>query len=198
MDIAVELTRIVIVDTSPKQIIFLREADGERSFPIQIGISEALAIDRRWKGVDLPRPMTHDLLANVIADLGGRIERIVIHDLRDATFMAKLVISRDGEIIEVDARPSDAIALGAAYGTPIFVASHVFDEVTDENAALASQLSSLETRRDQLLEMIGAIRQQLAAGAPDVEQNQLGNLRARLSEMQAELEAIEEILRQVP
>lgn len=129
MDVRMNLARIVIHDTSDQQIIFLREHDGEREFPIVIGDSEAAAIDRRLKGFKRARPMTHDLLANVIERLGAELEKIVIHDLQNHTFYAKLLLRANGEIIEVDSRPSDAIALGVASETPIFVNESVLREV---------------------------------------------------------------------
>jgi len=129
MDIRMSLARIVIQDTSDQQIIFLRECDGDREFPIVIGDPEASAIDRRLKGYKRARPMTHDLMADVIGQLGGELERIVINDLKDHTFYAKLVLRANGEIVEVDSRPSDAIALGVASETPIFVSDHVLQEV---------------------------------------------------------------------
>jgi len=131
MEIEAELSRIIINETSEQQIIVLKERKGERSFPIVIGIVEIFAIDRRLKGIAPPRPMTHDLLGSVIENLGARIERIVINDLRNHTFYAKLVLSLNGRIIEVDSRPSDAIALGVATKTPIFVAEHVFEKTAE-------------------------------------------------------------------
>ncbi len=73
MEVRMDLARIVINDTSDQQIIILRERDGERQFPIVIGLTEAIAIDRRVKGIVTPRPLTHDLLANVISDLNGNV-----------------------------------------------------------------------------------------------------------------------------
>jgi bifunctional DNase/RNase len=128
MDIEMELSRIIINETSDQQIIVLKERNGERSFPIVIGIVEVFAIDRRLKGIKPPRPMTHDLLSGVIDSLGATIEKIVINDLRDHTFYAKIYLSMDGRTVEIDSRPSDAIALGAASNTPIFVAEHVLEE----------------------------------------------------------------------
>jgi hypothetical protein len=125
-----DLARTIIVETSDSQVIILKERDGERHLPILIGIHEALAIDRRLKGMRTPRPMTHDLLANVVESLSGELEKIVISDLRDHTFYATLIIRRDGELIEVDSRPSDAIALGVAAGTPIYVESQVLEEAS--------------------------------------------------------------------
>lgn len=132
MDVRMSLARIVIQDTSDQQIIFLREVDGTREFPIVIGDAEALAIDRRLKGYKKARPMTHDLLAEVISRLGAELEKIVINDLKNHTFFAKLVLRASGEIVEIDSRPSDAIALGVASDTPVYVSEHVLREVCRE------------------------------------------------------------------
>lgn len=129
MEVRMDLSRIVIQDTSDQQIIFLRERGGAREFPIVIGDSEACAIDRRLKGYKRARPMTHDLMSDIIEALHGELEKIVINDLKNHTFYAKLVIRSGGEIVEVDSRPSDAIALGVASETPIFVNEHVLREV---------------------------------------------------------------------
>ncbi len=130
MDVEVELSRILINETSDQQIIVLKERHGERSFPIVIGIVEIFAIDRRLKGIKPPRPMTHDLLDSIIKRVGAHIEKIVIDDLRNHTFYAKIHINIDGHTVEVDSRPSDAIALGVASNTPIYVADHVFDKTS--------------------------------------------------------------------
>lgn len=130
MLVRMDLARTIIVETSDSQVIILKERDGDRYLPILIGINEALAIDRRLKGLRTPRPMTHDLLANVVESLGGELEKIIVSDLRDHTFYATLIIRRNGELIEVDSRPSDAVALGVASGTPIYVESHVLEEAS--------------------------------------------------------------------
>ena len=96
-----------------------------------IGSSEAFAINRRLSGHPAPRPLTHDLLADVIERLGGSVDRIEITNLQDHTFFASVHIRRDGETITVDSRPSDAIALGVATMVPIYVAERVLDEVGD-------------------------------------------------------------------
>jgi len=129
MEVRMDLARIVIQDTSDQQIIFLRERDGTREFPIVIGHAEANAIYRRLKGEKKPRPLTHDLLADVIERMHGDLEKIVISDLKNHTFYAKLVLRAHGELIEIDSRPSDAIALGAASDTPIFVEDKVLQEI---------------------------------------------------------------------
>jgi len=128
METEAELSRIIINEMSDQQVIILKERHGHRSFPIVIGIVEIFAIDRRLKGIQPPRPMTHDLLASIIENLGAKIKKIVINDLRNHTFYAKIHLSLNGRIIEIDSRPSDAIALGAASSAPIYVAEHVFEQ----------------------------------------------------------------------
>ena len=132
MEVRVDLARILIQDTTDQQIIVLKEREGGREFPIVIGDSEAFAIDRRIKGYKKARPMTHDLLADVVERLGAELEKIVINDLKSHTFFAKLVLRAGGGIVEVDSRPSDAIALVAGTETPIFVEDHVLREICHE------------------------------------------------------------------
>ena len=131
MLVKMNLARIVIVDSEDEKMsmIVLREQEGERAFPILIGIHEAYAIDRRMKGIAVQRPLTHDLIERLIDRLDCRIEQVVINELRDSTFFAKLVLRRDGELIEVDSRPSDALAVGAGTAIPIFVDESVLKEV---------------------------------------------------------------------
>ncbi len=120
--IRMELSRIVISETSDEQVIVLKESEGDRAFPIMIDLFVAVAIDRKVKGAKTLRPLTHDLLENVIRALDGKLEKVVIHDLRKGTFFARLHITReDGRTAEVDSRPSDAIALATQAGAPIFV-----------------------------------------------------------------------------
>ena len=131
--VRMELSRIIISELQDQQIIVLHEVDGGRQFPIVIGSPEALAIDRRLKGVTPARPMTHDLLANIVEAMGGTVDRIEIHNLENHTFFARVVIKRMGggpeQWIAVDSRPSDAIAVGVATNVPIYVAEHVLEEV---------------------------------------------------------------------
>lgn len=129
MAVQMELVRIIISESKDEQVIYLREVDGERMFPIMIGPYEAGSIDRRVKGISTQRPLTHDLLASAIDLLGGEIQDIYISELREHTYFAKLRIKHDGEIVEVDARPSDAIAVAVTVDVPIFVSEDVLDEV---------------------------------------------------------------------
>ncbi len=124
-----ELTRIIINETSDSHIIFLKEVDGDRMFPIVIGFFEASSIERRVKNVTTQRPLTHDLLANTIDLLGGDLQDIYINELREHTYFAKLRIRSGGELIEVDSRPSDAIALAVTVDVPIYVADDIIDDV---------------------------------------------------------------------
>lgn len=138
MLVRMNLARIVIVDSHDEKasLIVLQEVDGERRFPILIGLNEAYAIDRRTHGRPVPRPMTHDLIARIIDDLNGKIDQIVINDLRDQTFFAKLVIRTNGKVIEIDSRPSDALAIAAGTDTPVYVDERVLDELQKSTGEL--------------------------------------------------------------
>jgi hypothetical protein len=125
-----ELARILIRETNDTHVVELREVNGERIFPIVIGLHEAAAIERRLMGQAPPRPQTHELLAQVIAALGAEVDRIVVNDLKNGTFYARLILRQGDRTIEIDSRPSDAIALGAATDVPIYVEDHVLEEVT--------------------------------------------------------------------
>lgn len=130
MSVQMELFRIIISEMNDQQIIMLKEVDGERSFPMVIGTDVAYAIDRRLKGRVSPRPLTHDLLASIIEQLGGEVERIEINDLQNGTYYSRIHVRQNGQVLKVDSRPSDAIALGAATTVPIFVAEHVLAEAS--------------------------------------------------------------------
>jgi len=127
-----ELKRIIISEVHDQQVIMLKEVEGDRNFPIVIGIFEATSIDRRVKGMPSPRPLTHDLVASVVDNLGGELRDIYISELKDHTYFAKLRIRQNGEMIEVDCRPSDAIALAVTARVPIYVAEDVLEEVCGE------------------------------------------------------------------
>ncbi len=129
MAVRMEVARILIRETDDTHIVELREQDGERIFPIVIGVFEAMAIERRIMNKQPPRPQTHELLANIIEEMGGRIERVVISDLVDHTFFARLHIRQEEKVLDIDSRPSDAIALGVATDVPIYVEEHVLAEV---------------------------------------------------------------------
>ena len=134
MPIQMELSRIVISEVNDSQVIYLREVDGDRTFPILIGIFEATSIDRRVKDFPTPRPLTHDLLVNTVEEMGGELQDVVISELRDRTYFAKLRIRHEGELLEIDARPSDAIAVAVTCDPPlpIYVEEEVLTDALGE------------------------------------------------------------------
>ena len=131
MSVQMQLARIIISEISDNQVIYLQEVGGERQFPILIGIFEATSIDRRVKeDYNPPRPLTHDLIVSIAEQLGADFDSVVINELREHTYFAKLRLKKDGEIIEVDARPSDAIAIAVTFSPhlPILVSEEVLEE----------------------------------------------------------------------
>ncbi len=133
MHVEMQLSRIIISEIQEQQVIFLREIDGDRQFPIMIGIYEATMIDRRVKNYESPRPLTHDLLVSTVDSLGAELDSVVITDLRDQTYFAFLRVKHEGETIEIDARPSDAIAVAVTCdpALPIYVAEKVLEDATN-------------------------------------------------------------------
>lgn len=130
--IQMELRRIIISENHEQQVIMLHEVDGEQSFPIVIGIFEATSIDRRVKKLESPRPLTHDLVASVVELLGGELQDICINELREHTYYAQLRIRQNGELVQVDCRPSDAIALAVTARIPIYVSDEVIEEAQSD------------------------------------------------------------------
>jgi bifunctional DNase/RNase len=116
-------------------IVVLRDESGERTLPIWVGPVEANAIALQVENVEPPRPMTHDLLRNVMADLGAALTRVVISDLRDGTYFAYLQMARGGEILYVDARPSDALALSLRTKAPVFVETVVMERASSTDVS---------------------------------------------------------------
>ncbi len=126
--IEVTLETIQVSLVSAHRVVVLKEAETDRHLPIWIGPCEAEAISIGIKGIDVRRPLAHDVIVNVISALGAELRHIVISDLADNTFYATLVLStQDGEV-HVDARPSDALATAVRLGVPIYVAESVMDE----------------------------------------------------------------------
>lgn len=137
MPVEMQLTRIIMSEIYARQLIYLREVDGERQFPIVIGEFEAASIDRRVRGGETPRPLTHDLLINSVEELGGELDSILIDNLEDGIYYAKLRMRRGGDWLEVDSRPSDAIAVAVACDPPlpIYVAEDVLQDAMDQPLA---------------------------------------------------------------
>jgi len=123
------LNKIKVDESRNEQVIVLREKGGPRFLPVVIGIAEVNAIKLKLSGIKPPRPLTHDLLVNVIESLKARLDRVLIDRLENNTFYAKLFVSIDhGNEIVVDARPSDSVALALRAGVPIFVEEQVLKE----------------------------------------------------------------------
>jgi uncharacterized protein len=134
MPVPMELSRIIISEVNDQQVIYLREIGGDRTFPILIGIFEATSIDRRVKGYASPRPLTHDLICNIVASLGAEFQDVIVTELRDGTYYARLRVRNGSELIEIDARPSDAIAVAVTCDPPlpIYVNDKVLSDVLGE------------------------------------------------------------------
>ena len=130
-DVAVEMELVGIELERPPNIpcLLLREADGDRRvLPIFIGSPEATAIAFALEDVETPRPMTHDLIKDLLDELGAHVERVIVSDLRDSTFYADIVVTIGGAVHSVSARPSDAVALAVRFGAPVFAEEGVLDE----------------------------------------------------------------------
>jgi bifunctional DNase/RNase len=128
MQIEMTIKGLMVDPITNTPIVILRDKDGQRVLPIWVGIFEANAIALQIENVTTPRPMTHDLLRNVILDLKADVERIVVCDLQENTFFALIYLTRNGETLAIDARPSDAIALALRTRAPIFVEENVIDQ----------------------------------------------------------------------
>jgi hypothetical protein len=133
MPVQMQLSRIIISEINDQQVIYLSEVDGDRQFPILIGIFEATSIDRRVKNLNSPRPLTHDLLVNTVEALGAELDSVVITELREHTYFAHLRVKHEGELIEIDSRPSDAIAVAVTCDPPlpIYVAEEVLEDASE-------------------------------------------------------------------
>jgi uncharacterized protein len=153
IEVIVDSIRVSLV--SQQRIVVLKEKGGDRQLVIWIGHAEADAITLKLQGHEVPRPMTHDLLKSVIEDLGGSLEYVHIHDLRDDTYVADLVVEQNGRKVEIDARSSDSIALAIRAQVPIFVADSIMDRASiapteEEPAAAPEEDEKLGVFRDFL------------------------------------------------
>ena len=127
-----ELSKVVMSESQDRQVIILQEADGGRKLTIIIGLFEVFAIHRFLNNEPPPRPLTHELVGNIFEAMNATVEKVVVNDLKDMTFYARLFISKDGETYEVDSRPSDGIALAVQADAPIYVEEAVLNEAANE------------------------------------------------------------------
>ncbi len=126
VEVTIDSIRVSLM--SQHRIVVLREDSGERFIPIWIGPFEADAITIQLQGMEPPRPLTHDLIRAVVETMGGEVERVVINGLEKQTYFAKIVLDVDGDLVEVDSRPSDAIALAVRTSAPIYISEDVMDQ----------------------------------------------------------------------
>jgi len=123
------LNKIKVDETRNEQVIIFREKDGTRFLPVVIGIAEVNAIKMRLSGIKPPRPLTHDLLLQTIERLGAKLQKVTIDKLQNNTFYATLVLERDGKgELQIDARPSDCVALAIRAEAPVFVTEEIMGE----------------------------------------------------------------------
>jgi hypothetical protein len=127
MEIEMTIKGLMIDPITNMPIVILKDKEGNRILPIWVGIFEANAIALQIENIATPRPMTHDLLKNVLGDLEANVQKIVVCELKDNTFYAMIYLSRNGQVIAVDSRPSDAIALALRTKAPIFVEESVVE-----------------------------------------------------------------------
>ncbi len=132
IEVTVDSIRVSLI--SQHRVVVLKELNSDRYLPIWIGPFEADAITIALQGVDIPRPLTHDLLKRVIDEVGGVVSHILVNDLRDDTFYARIVMDVNGRHSEIDSRPSDAIALAVRAQVPIYVVESVMERAGIEPA----------------------------------------------------------------
>ena len=128
--IKVDVYRLFVDPTSEQPVVTLADPEKKRAFPIWIGLSEARAIQSELQGIEHFRPLTHDLLAGILNKINGKVYRAVITHTRDNVFYATLVIEKDGNLIEIDARPSDSIVMALKFKAPIYIARSLFEKMS--------------------------------------------------------------------
>lgn len=128
----VEVSSLGLDKASRTPVVILKEADGERILPIWIGPGEASAIAMVLAGIEFPRPMTHDLLHRMVGELGGEVLRVYVHEVVDNTYYASVLLRRGSQVIRVDSRPSDSVALALRASAPIYVADSLLDRMPIE------------------------------------------------------------------
>ncbi|MFA5033355.1 MAG: bifunctional nuclease family protein [bacterium] len=113
-----------------QHIVFLKELDGERIMPIWVGTIECISIARGITQTAHKRPLTHDLIKNILEGMDAKVNKVVINDIKDATYYARIYIQKNNEIIEIDARPSDSLAIAVRCKAPVYISQHVLDNAS--------------------------------------------------------------------
>lgn len=180
--IPVSVARLSLSNKGP--VVLLKGATDPRTLPIFIGTSEAQAIAIRLEGIVVPRPLTHDLLRNLMDPLGARLVRVEISELTDNTFFARLILDRDGKELVVDARPSDAIALALRCEAPVFVAAAVMQQagvVLQEAPDATAASAAAPAPKRSLIDQTKAL---LAAAVEKEDYEEAARLRDRIKELE--------------
>jgi bifunctional DNase/RNase len=161
LEVRLAAVRVDLQSNTP--VILLQEKDGERSLPIFIGAPEATAIAFAIQGIAVPRPMTHDLMKDLVELLGATVSRVVVTEVREKTYFAEIHLRMGDKRLEVSSRPSDAVALAARTGSPLFVA----DELMEEAGVLVEVGEELEAGEGGSEELVGEFRQFLDSVRPE-------------------------------
>ena len=156
IEVTIDSIRVSLM--TQHRVVVLKETDSDRYLPIWIGPFEADAITIQLQGVQVPRPLTHDLLKSFIRELGIKVSHVLVSELRNDTFFARIVVDVDGESMEIDSRPSDAVALAVRVGAPIFVSEQVMSlaSITPEEEITADM--EMEATTSQEAENLAAFR----------------------------------------
>ena len=158
-EVTIEALRVSLMNYN--RVVVLKEKDADRYLTIYIGSAEADAIAIRLQNVSVQRPMTHDLMTNVMDELGARVTKVVVTEVRNDTFYARLYLDINDEPVEIDSRPSDAIALAVRAEAPIFVEDAVIDQagvLLDDEGLIADEEGRPEPVRPEELEKMSAFR----------------------------------------
>lgn len=146
MQVEMKIRGLMMDPVTNMPIVILRDLDGKAVLPIWVGVYEANAIALEIEKVTTPRPMTHDLIKNLLMGLGGGVSKVVVSDLQDDTFFAMIWVERNGEMIAIDSRPSDALAVALRLDCPIYVEDEVLSS-SKNVAAVSDKANSEELRR---------------------------------------------------
>jgi hypothetical protein len=144
-DVAVEVRFVTLDPVAQSPVIVLEERDGSRRLPIWIGLAEAQSIAQQLEAVEPPRPNTHDLAKKLVLGLEGALERVTVTELREGTYYAVIALRANGRAVEVDSRPSDAIALALRMAAPVFVRATLFETRAPESGPFESEASGERT-----------------------------------------------------
>ena len=140
MEVEMKINRLMMDPVTNMPIVILKDSESDTVLPIWVGVFEANAIALEIEKVSTPRPMTHDLIKNVLTGLEAAVHKVVVTELKDDTFYAVIWLEREGQVISIDSRPSDALALALRVDCPIFV-----DDEVLKNSKLAANLSAKST-----------------------------------------------------